>query len=463
MQSILDAATLVPSKVDDRIDTEVHHKGNGYASLADIIEYAIVPSMERIDAIAYSIQGISERQRLKREAQKKMQEHATRHVISHMELAEPAAEAEGGASWLEELFGETVLQALKTVGMFGMRLVGGFLFDALAWIAENVVMTAGRAFVSWIIEPALLAATAVFANPIGLAALAAIGGIGIGWWLLNKLLGKGANGPALAEAHETAINATPAEVAAVPSSTFDNFTPSGAAYPRPRAQPEVTNQVPAPVPYTGGSSSLENAARAALKSEQTWGVPALVSLAQFNLESGGGKHMPQGSNNPFGIKARAGQPFVEAMTWEHINGKDIRIPQKFRKFSSLDEAFDEHAKLLATARPYAKARQYLKDPVAYSNALTGVYATDPNYGTKLQGMFPKLSGILSKVANPDATVSVQTGQQVSDRAIAATQPTPAAPPVPVNNAAAGPSASASARSRNKTVIRGPGKTLVAVN
>lgn len=125
------------------------------------------------------------------------------------------------------------------------------------------------------------------------------------------------------------------------------------------------------------------AARGAAKK---WDIPASVTLAQWALESGGGAHMPPGSANPFGIKARAGEVAVAAMTWEHIDGKDVQVLQRFRKFASLAEAFDTHGALLANGPSYAAARAVRHSPRAFAKALTGVYATDPAYGNKLLGI-----------------------------------------------------------------------------
>ena len=123
---------------------------------------------------------------------------------------------------------------------------------------------------------------------------------------------------------------------------------------------------------------------AAQTAQGKWNVPASVSIAQWILESGFGKHMPPGSNNPFGIKAAKGQPFVMAWTNEQLkDGSTIRIQARFRKFDSLDDAFDAHGRLLANGRAYASARQYVDNPDAYANALTGHYATDHLYGSKL--------------------------------------------------------------------------------
>ena len=122
------------------------------------------------------------------------------------------------------------------------------------------------------------------------------------------------------------------------------------------------------------------AARAA---DARWRIPASVSLAQWALESGWGRHMPPGSNNPFGVKARPGDAAAAAETREVIDGRDETILARFRVFASLDEAFDDHARLLATAPAYAPARACLPDVKAFCAALTGRYATDPQYGDRL--------------------------------------------------------------------------------
>jgi|SRR5580658_4964149 hypothetical protein len=137
-------------------------------------------------------------------------------------------------------------------------------------------------------------------------------------------------------------------------------------------------------PPVGSGTFPADAIAAAQASQKTWQIPAAVTLAQWALESNWGRAMPAGSNNPFGIKATAGEPFVEASTREVVNGKDITIVAKFRKFASLNDAFDQHGRLLATASPYAHARTLIGNPDGFADALTGVYATDPNYGTSLK-------------------------------------------------------------------------------
>lgn len=131
------------------------------------------------------------------------------------------------------------------------------------------------------------------------------------------------------------------------------------------------------------ADKLVGAAQAA---ERKYGVPASVTLGQYGLESGWGKHMPRGSNNPFGIKAKAGEPFVMARTREEdANGNSYYTMAKFRKFNSIDEAIDAHGRLLA-GRRYAGARARLPSVDGYADGLTGVYATDHHYGKGLRSM-----------------------------------------------------------------------------
>lgn len=125
---------------------------------------------------------------------------------------------------------------------------------------------------------------------------------------------------------------------------------------------------------------------AAQAAQKKWTVPASVTIAQWAIESGFGQHMPAASNNPFGIKARPGQPSVSAMTTEYVHGRAIRLPQSFRKFKSLADAFDLHGQLLHDGRPYQAAMKLVAHPDAFADALTGVYATDPHYGASLKAL-----------------------------------------------------------------------------
>jgi hypothetical protein len=123
---------------------------------------------------------------------------------------------------------------------------------------------------------------------------------------------------------------------------------------------------------------------AAIASKRRWSVPVCITLAQWVVESAWGAAMPPDSNNPFGIKAAASQDAVESLTREVIDGASTYLIARFRKFSSLSEAFDLHGQLLATGGVYRQAMAMAADPDRFADALTGVYASDPKYGDTLK-------------------------------------------------------------------------------
>jgi len=68
------------------------------------------------------------------------------------------------------------------------------------------------------------------------------------------------------------------------------------------------------------------------------------------------------------------------------------VQAHFRAYASAEEAFEDHARLLATRKHadgtliYAKAMQHTGDPEAFATALEGIYATQPGYGGMLIGL-----------------------------------------------------------------------------
>ena len=123
---------------------------------------------------------------------------------------------------------------------------------------------------------------------------------------------------------------------------------------------------------------------AAVQSRKKWRVPASITMAQWAVESAWGASMPPGSNNPFGIKALPSEPAVESPTREVFDGKSVVISAKFRKYDSMSEAFELHGRLLALGTPYKPAMLLVENAEAFADALTGVYATDPEYGATLK-------------------------------------------------------------------------------
>ena len=123
---------------------------------------------------------------------------------------------------------------------------------------------------------------------------------------------------------------------------------------------------------------------AAQAAARKWLIPASVSIAQYALESGWGAHAP--GNNPFGIKALPGYDTQTFATHECIHGHMVACEQHFAKFTDLAQAFDCHAKLLATAGVYHAAMGALPDVAKFVARMGVHYATDPQYAAKVMAV-----------------------------------------------------------------------------
>lgn len=166
---------------------------------------------------------------------------------------------------------------------------------------------------------------------------------------------------------------------------------------------------------------MPNVIFAAQASQTKWGVPASVTLAQYGLESAWGAHMPLNSNNPFGIKAKDGEPTVVATT------VDIVHQQPFRKYSSIAEAFDDHGRLLATVSLYAPAMKAWRagDLDSGVRLMAQHYATAANYADLLLKIIAS-----GKLRQYDMALGlpVQPAPASVAPAPTAPQPLPPAPP-----------------------------------
>ena len=132
--------------------------------------------------------------------------------------------------------------------------------------------------------------------------------------------------------------------------------------------------------------NLIAACTAAVASEKSTGCPAELTVPQWVVESRWGLNMPAGSNNPFGIKARPGDPFVAAMTTEYYHGTATQVSQNFHKYDSLADAFNAHGLLIATGRPYQEAFAAYEtdhDPIKLIAGIAPHYATSPVYTSTL--------------------------------------------------------------------------------
>ncbi len=135
------------------------------------------------------------------------------------------------------------------------------------------------------------------------------------------------------------------------------------------------------------SEFIESVAGYAMRSGIKWGIPPSLAIAQTILETGWGDHVPH--NNYFGIKGKGPEGSANLTTSEVMGGAVIHITDKFRKYASPQQSFDDHNRMLAESTFYANTRAAAPDSAAMGHTLTGVYATDPEYGKKLEQIITK--------------------------------------------------------------------------
>jgi lysozyme len=132
---------------------------------------------------------------------------------------------------------------------------------------------------------------------------------------------------------------------------------------------------------------INQIAPGALAAQQRYGVPASVTIAQAIDESGWGTSQLAATDyNLFGIKGSGPAGSVTLPTQEFENGQWVTIYAQFRAYHNVSESIADHAELLATSGYYTRAMADRAVPDAFANDLTGVYATDPEYGANLIGL-----------------------------------------------------------------------------
>lgn len=109
--------------------------------------------------------------------------------------------------------------------------------------------------------------------------------------------------------------------------------------------------------------------------------PELVA-AQAALESGWGKR-ESGKFNYFGQKATRSQAGRDVTTHEEIGGRKVKMPQRFRDYTSVNEALTDHLRLWQSKYSMAK------DARAAARMLQSGdrrYATDSSYVQKIESI-----------------------------------------------------------------------------
>jgi flagellum-specific peptidoglycan hydrolase FlgJ len=159
-----------------------------------------------------------------------------------------------------------------------------------------------------------------------------------------------------------------ARSAKVPAPTYRRHDPPPASTPGTDAQQAFISRI----------------APAAAAAQQRYGVPAAVTIAQAIDESGWGQsELATADHNLFGIKGTGPAGHATLPTREYENGAWVTTTAPFRAYHNIAESIEDHSQLLATGEAYQRAMANRHQPDAFATALTGVYATDPEYGSHL--------------------------------------------------------------------------------
>ncbi len=164
-----------------------------------------------------------------------------------------------------------------------------------------------------------------------------------------------------------------------------------AAFPLPAAPaPSAPNIVEGAIP-SGAKDFVSRIWPAAVEASRQTGIPAHFMVGHAALETGWGKSEPRRadgspSHNIFGIKAGRNWSgaVAEATTTEYVDGVPQKQVERFRAYSSYNEAFRDYANLLASNPRYGNVLG-VQDASSFARGLQkSGYATDPQYGEKLE-------------------------------------------------------------------------------
>lgn len=120
-------------------------------------------------------------------------------------------------------------------------------------------------------------------------------------------------------------------------------------------------------------------------------IPASVTLAQWAIESGWGEKVI-GKNNFFNIRCLLDkhgmptQPGTLGPTTEFIGGKKTALKGWFRDYASIEESFNDHGRLISSAKVYAPAMAALPDRDRFIDLMGPKYATAPGYAQSLKDL-----------------------------------------------------------------------------
>jgi flagellum-specific peptidoglycan hydrolase FlgJ len=205
--------------------------------------------------------------------------------------------------------------------------------------------------------------------------------------------------------------------------------PSGRSYTRNVPSAEAMH-----VPGTAAQQAfISQIAPGAIAMQSRYGIPAAVTIAQAIDESGWGQSvLAIRDHNLFGIKGTGPAGTDMLPTQEFQNGQYVTVNAPFRVYHNVAQSIADHGHLLATSSSYQHAMADRHLPDAFATDLTGVYATDPHYGSNLIAIMKLYN--LYRYSAPDAQ---QAAPAQAAPAPAAVAQVPAAQ-VPAAQVPAGP-------------------------
>jgi lysozyme len=223
------------------------------------------------------------------------------------------------------------------------------------------------------------------------------------------------------------------------SSSPTQSSSSSSAYQRHQSSSSAS----AATPGTAAQRAFINSiAPGAVAAQRTYGVPAAVTIAQAIDESAWGQStLASEDHNLFGIKGTGPAGSVSLPTQEVYDGQAVSTTADFRVYNDVSESIEDHGKLLADSGSYTAAMANKQSPNAFAAALTGIYATDPDYGTSLIGLMrqynlyrydasattgssaPSASGAPATKTSPKSQPHGATQSHPASKARTSTQPT----------------------------------------
>lgn len=124
---------------------------------------------------------------------------------------------------------------------------------------------------------------------------------------------------------------------------------------------------------------IERYSQLAVEHQESYGIPASITLAQGLLESAAGRStLATKANNHFGIKCH------KDWKGKTVRRDDDARDECFRAYNTPEESFDDHSRFLCRDRYSRLFRLDVTDYQAWARGLRECgYATDPNYAARL--------------------------------------------------------------------------------